>query len=324
MSGFVSLVLLPVRYVMVTGFAVLGLLYYDRLNLRAGGRLDFEQVMPSAVNEFVPVGLLGMLIAGLLAAFLGSFSGTLNAAQAYIVNDLYLKYLKPHASNREISLINYTVGVTVVVVSIIFGFFAKDVNTLLQWIVSALYGSYIAANVFKWYWWRFNAHGYFWGMVAGLAPALYLSWAYPGVLPLYLFPVFFACSLVGCLIGTYATSPTDDETLIRFYRSVRPWGFWKPIHDKVVAIDPEFRPNTHFSRDMVNVVVGTIWQTSLVLLPIYVVLLRLGPALLALGLAVLTSWILKFNWLDHLEDDDPLAVHVEVTTGPAVALGELT
>jgi hypothetical protein len=104
---------------------------------------------------------------------------------------------------------------------------------------------------------------------------------------------------------------------------VRPWGFWKPIHDKVVAIDPEFRRNTQFSRDMVNVVVGTIWQTSLVLLPIYVVLLRLVPALFALGLAVLTSWILKMNWLDHLEDDDPVAAPVEVTTGPAVALGEL-
>ncbi len=323
MSGFVSLVLMPVRYVMVTGFAVLGLLYYDRLNLRAGGRLDFEQVMPSAVNEFVPVGLMGMLIAGLLAAFLGSFSGTLNAAQAYIVNDLYLKYFKPHASNRQISLINYTVGVTVVVVSIVFGFFAKDVNTLLQWIVSALYGSYIAANVFKWYWWRFNGQGYFWGMVAGLVPALYLSWAYPGVLPLYLFPVFFACSLVGCLIGTYATEPTDDETLMRFYRSVRPWGFWKPIHYKVVAIDPEFRPNTHFGRDMVNVVVGTIWQTSLVLLPIYVVLLRLVPGLIALGIAVLTSWILKINWLDHLEDDDPVAAPVAMPSGSAVAIGEL-
>ena len=64
-------------------------------------------------------------------------------------------------------------------------------------------------------------------------------------------------------------------------------------------------------------------SVSLVLLPIYVVLLRLVPALIALGLAVLTSWILKTNWLDHLEEDDPVAAH-EVTTGPAVALGELT
>ena len=57
----------------------------------------------------------------------------------------------------------------------ILGFFAKDVNSILQWIVSGLYGGYIAANVFKWYWWRFNANGFFWGMVAGIAGALVFS-----------------------------------------------------------------------------------------------------------------------------------------------------
>ena len=59
------------------------------------GKVDFEQILPSAISEFVPVGLMGCLLAGLLAAFLGTFAGTLNAAQAYIVNDLYLKYLRP-------------------------------------------------------------------------------------------------------------------------------------------------------------------------------------------------------------------------------------
>ena len=52
-----------------------------------------------------------------------------------------------------------------------------------------------------------------------------------------------------------------------FYRTVRPWGFWKPVHDKVVAIDPSFQPNRNFRRDMVNVVVGTIWQTRCVPCP---------------------------------------------------------
>ena len=52
------------------------------------------------------------------------------------------------------------------------GIFAEDVNSLLQWIVSGLYGGYVASNLLKWYWWRFNGHGYFWGMLAGLVPAL--------------------------------------------------------------------------------------------------------------------------------------------------------
>ena len=101
MSGFVSIVLMPVRYLMVTGFAVLGILYYKQLDLTVAGKIDFEQVLPAAMNQFVPVGIMGCLLAGLLAAFLGTFAGTLNAAQAYIMNDFYIKYLRPRAGHRR-------------------------------------------------------------------------------------------------------------------------------------------------------------------------------------------------------------------------------
>ena len=75
MSGFVSLVLSPSRYLMITGFVVLGLIFYDRLDLISGGQLDFEQILPSAINEFVPAGWTGLLLAGLAAAFVSTFSG---------------------------------------------------------------------------------------------------------------------------------------------------------------------------------------------------------------------------------------------------------
>jgi SSS family solute:Na+ symporter len=303
MSGFVSVVLMPVRYLMVVGFAVLGLLYYGRLNLVVGGKIDFEQILPSAINEFVPVGVLGCLLAGLLAAFLGTFAGTLNAAQAYIVNDLYLKYLRPSASNRQTAFVSYATGIIIVVVSILLGIFAQDVNSLLQWIVSGLYGGYVASNLLKWYWWRFNGHGYFWGMVAGLVPALIFPLVLKDTLPLYYFPVLFVLSLAGCLIGTYAAGPTDEKTLIAFYRNVRPWGFWGPIREKVLAQDPGFPVNRNFRRDMFNVVIGTIWQTSLVLLPMYVVLLNWQAAAIVAGVAIVTSGILKKSWYDTLDKE---------------------
>jgi len=100
MSGMVSVILNPVRYFMITGFVVLAVLYYDRLNLVVAGNIDFEQILPSAISEFVPVGLTGLLLAGLLAAFMSTFAGTLNAAQAYVVNDIYLK-VKKDASNKQ-------------------------------------------------------------------------------------------------------------------------------------------------------------------------------------------------------------------------------
>ncbi|HEY0042537.1 MAG TPA: sodium:solute symporter family protein, partial [Flavisolibacter sp.] len=166
MTGFVSIVLLPIRYSMVIGLTVLGLLYYNQLNLSNGqGGTDFERVLPAAINNFLPVGILGLVLTGLLGAFMGTFSGTLNAAQAYIVNDIYLKYVNPNASTKKIMSMNYLTGIIVVGLGVMFGFFAKDVNDILQWIVSGLYGGYIAANVLKWYWWRFNANGFFYGML---------------------------------------------------------------------------------------------------------------------------------------------------------------
>jgi SSS family solute:Na+ symporter len=135
-------------------------------------------------------------------------------------------------------------------------------------------------------------------------------------LPLYLFPLLFVLSLAGCIIGTYATAPTDEKTLTAFYRNVRPWGFWGPVHRKVVARDPGFRRNESFGRDMVNVVVGTAWQTALVLLPMYVVLLRWSRAAVVAGVIVLTSWILKKNWYDLLDKEPvPAPARPEVAGG---------
>ncbi len=303
MSGFVSLVLSPSRYLMITGFVVLGLLFYDQLDLVSGGQLDFEQILPSAINEFVPAGFTGLLLAGLAAAFISTFSGTLNAAQAYVVNDLYHKYIDPKASQKRTVIVNYASGLLIVVVSIVLGFYAKNVNNMLQWIVSALWGAYLSSNVLKWYWWRFNGHGYFWGMAAGIVPALVAPTIWPEVLPLYYFPHLMGISLVGCILGTYLTQPTDEETLKTFYRTVRPWGFWGPIRSKVEAEDPNFKRNTNFKRDMVNVVVGVVWQTALVVLPIYFVLMQWTPVAIAAGIVAVTMIFLKKNWYDKLEED---------------------
>jgi Na+/proline symporter len=302
MSGVVSVVLNPVRYFMITGFVVLAVLYYDKLNLIVAGHIDFEQILPSAISEFVPVGLMGLLLAGLLAAFMSTFAGTLNAAQAYIVNDIYLK-VKKDANNSQIKRMNYFVGVFIMVISVILGIYAKDVNSLLQWIVSALWGSYVASNVLKWYWWRFNGHGYFWGMLAGLIPALIFPLVFQETLELYYFPLLLISSLIGCFLGTYLYKPTSEEVLDSFYKNVRPWGFWKPVKERVLAVDPSFKPNTNFKADMFNIVIGIVWQTAIIAIPVFIVLRQWWPAGLAIAITAITSSILKFTWWDKLPND---------------------
>lgn len=302
MTGFVSIILLPIRYTMVIGLTVLALLYYNQLHLKGpDGVTDFERVLPAAVNTFLPVGILGIVLTGLLGAFMGTFSGTLNAAQAYIVNDIYLKYVNPTANNKKIISMNYLMGVVVVAVGIFFGFMADNVNDLLQWIVGGLYGGYVAANCLKWYWWRFNANGFFWGMLVGIAGAMAMRYVTTG-LPLYWWPLLFVLSMAGCIIGTYAAPPTNEATLKSFYKTVRPWGFWKPIHQLVVADDPSFVGNKGFKLDMFNVVLGIIAQLCLTILPMYLVLSMHLPLFITIGVLAIIILILKRTWWHKLED----------------------
>lgn len=303
MSGFVSLILLPTRYLMIMGFAVLGLIFYDQLQLKTvSGTIDFERILPAAINAFVPAGLMGLLLAGMLAAFIGTFAGTLNAAQAYIVNDIYLKYFKRQATDRQTTRVAYLTGVVVVMVSIVMGFFAGNVNSILQWIVGALYGGYIAANVLKWHWWRFNGTGFLAGMLAGIVAALVFPKLFPGTVDLYYWPLLFVISLIASVIGTYAGKPVKEEVLKSFYATVRPWGFWKPVHQMVIKDNPEFVANTRFGWDMFNVFIGIIGQCCLTLLPMYLVLsMKLPLVITALILGVIII-ILKYTWWNKLED----------------------
>lgn len=303
MTGFVSIVLLPIRYLMVIGLTVLGLLYYNQMDLSDGlGHTDFERILPGAINSFLPVGILGLVLTGLLGAFMGTFSGTMNAAQAYIVNDIYLKYINPNAPTKRVIYMNYLSGTIVVAIGVILGFFTKDVNSILQWIVSGLYGGYIAANVFKWYWWRFNANGFFWGMLAGIAGALVFSRFFDGIQFLYYFPVLFLISIAGCLAGTYSAPPTETEVLKSFYKTVRPWGFWKPIHQMVINEDPSFVANKRFKLDMFNVALGIVAQLCLTILPMYLVLWMKLPLLLTVSILIVIIIILKKTWWNKLED----------------------
>ena len=313
MSGFVSLVLLVPRYMLITGLTVLALVFFsDQLNAM-GSDVDFEMVLPFAMREFVPAGLLGLLIAALLAAFMSTYAATVNAAPAYIVNDIYKRYINPNASERTYVRMSYAVSIVVVIIGTAIGFFVTSLNDIIQWIVAALYGGYTAANMLKWYWWRFNSYGYFWGMVGGIVGAMIVPWLLPSLTVIYTFPIILAVSLVGCFAGCLLTPPDDEELLKNFYLKVRPWGFWRPVHEMVRRDHPDLEPNGDFGRDMFNIVVGIIWQTALTATGIFLVIENFRAMLLCLAVVAVAMVILKINWYDKLQD------YPQMPAAPAVA-----
>jgi len=138
-------------------------------------------------------------------------------------------------------------------------------------------------------------------MLSGLIAALVV----PKVLPesgfLVSFPIIFTISALGSFLGSLLTRPDEEEVLVEFYSNVRPWGFWKPIYKKIVQSDPDFQSNSNFGRDMFNSLIGIIWQMGLTVTPIFLIIREYRNMWLALATIVITSIILKFNWLDKLE-----------------------
>ncbi|HUU17282.1 MAG TPA: sodium:solute symporter family protein [Sedimentisphaerales bacterium] len=315
MSATVNVVLYFPRYMLVAGLTVLALgPLRETLQgmwttaIQNGAQPDFEQILPVVIQSaIIPVGLTGLLLAGLLAAFMSTFAATVNAGPAYIVNDIYKRFINPTASNKAQVRMSYLITILVVAVGIVFGFLTETITEITLWIVGGLYGGYVAANVLKWHWWRFNGFGFFWGMIIGTLGALVVppivDYLWPGTNTLYAFPAIFLFSALGCFLGTLLTKPEDEEILKNFYMTVRPWGFWKPIADKIKAEQPGFAPNTDCGRHWFNVIVGIIWQTSLVALPIYVVIQRPQGILGALLVLAATTAILKKSWFDRLPSE---------------------
>lgn len=312
MSMSTILVMYMPRYLMVASFAALGLVYLRPEIIGMGSNIDFEKVLPLAINKFVPMGFKGLLIAGLLAAFMGTFSAVVNAAPAYIVNDIYKKYINPDASSQKLIRYSLISSILLVAIGILFGFNAASLNTLTLWITSALYGGYAASNVLKWIWWRFNGYGYFGGMLAGLIISTgILFFKQPmldfvgieGVVPdIYLFPLVLVFSMLGCLIGTYLVPLENLEDVKNFYKKTNPWGFWGPIKKMVIKENPEFIPNQSLGRDVFNVLVGMVWQMAQVVIPIYFMIRDQQQLAVWVMLFFVTSWLLKKYWWDKLEN----------------------
>jgi Na+/proline symporter len=309
MSWFVSVVLFFPRYLMVTGIVVLGLVFFKDEIIKMGGSFDVEQVLPNVIGRFLPPGLIGFALAGLLAAFMSTFTSTINAGASYVVNDLYKKHIKTDAPDKHYVRASYVCSIIVVVVGIAFGFMTESVNTVTQWIVAGLWGGYAATNVLKWYWWRFNGMGYFGGMISGIAAALVLPLIFPQST---LFGIernmvlFFFILLTGAITSiavSLLTKPEDEEVLKKFYKQVRPWGFWGPIREIVCREDPGFKPNTNFKRDMLNSAVGIVWQTMFVLIPVYLVIKNFRNMWISIAVLVVTSVFLKFNWIDKMDEN---------------------
>jgi solute:Na+ symporter, SSS family len=225
------------RWAMIAGFVFLaasGLV----------GSADPEKILPVVIVQMIPAGLRGFLIAALLAAFMSSFSSTVNAAASMVVRDM-VQPAKPGLSVKALIRVSYIATVLIVVAGIAIGTQADSIKSIWVWMLAGVIGATLIPNVLRWHWWRFNGWGYAAGIFCGLGAATIFGiaqafhWLGFGGLSEYIYaPIIWLASLAGCLFGSLLTPATPIAVLQTFYTRVQPFGLWKPIRS-VSAIPPQ-------------------------------------------------------------------------------------
>jgi Na+/proline symporter len=310
-----------VRWCFTMAIAVMAILGIGNAVLDAKLKADPEAALPLIIGSMLPVGLVGFMLAALLSGFLATFSSTVNGGAAYLVKDVYQRYINPDADHKKLVRVSYLSSALLIVVGLIISVFGSSINTAFLWIFGTLAAGILPPNVLRWYWWRLNGQGYAAGVFGGMALSLGQVFLDTTVLseplPLYIgFPVIALCSTIITIAVSLMTQPTDIETLKNFYRKVQPAGAWTPAKQAVLADTPDFKKQSPFARDAFNTVVALIGITALYVSMLYLVLHRLEIGFTLLATTLVSVIILYFTWYKNLPPPAPRTMTEEEAEEP--------
>jgi len=294
-----------VRWPFAMAIALMAIIGIGNAALDEKLRADPETALPLIIGSMLPVGLVGFMLAALLSGFLATFSSTVNGGAAYLVKDIYQRYINPEADNKTLVRVSYLSSSLLILAGLIISIFGSSINTAFLWIFGTLAAGILPPNVLRWYWWRLNGQGYaagvFGGMALSLGQVFFDQFVLAEPLPLYIgFPVIAIASTLITIVVSLLTQPTDIETLKNFYRKVQPAGLWKPAKDAVLAEEPGFRKQLSFAVEAFNTLVAMIGITALYVSMLYLVLHRLTVGFALLGTTLVTVIILYFTWYKTL------------------------
>jgi len=301
-AGLLSLFwtcLLAFRWPLIASFAMLGIYH----GIETGTVIaDPELVLPTVIKNYIPVGVKGFLIAGLMAAAMSTFDSTVNAGAAYWVKDLYQTYLRPNASEKDLILQSRLASLVIVLLALLFSLTITNINEIWGWITMGIGAGMFIPQVIRWYWWRFNGYGFAIGTAVGMIAAV-LTKAFGGPIAEYnSFLIASGSSLVGCILGTYLTPPTESAVLSHFYKVTRPFGFWGSVRTEITT-DVLDQINKENRRDIIAIFFAVPWQVVLFLTGMMIVMKQWSNVFNLFGLLIVLSAGLYWFWFRHLSKE---------------------
>jgi Na+/proline symporter len=275
--------------------AMISLIVYPDLAIPEAG-------YPMLILKLAPTGLLGLMLASLMAAFMSTVDTHINFGAAYMVNDLYRRFIRRQASEKHYVRASQVSTVLMLLLAVVIAYNLESVSEAWYYI-SMLTAGYGIVIVVRWFWWRVNA----WAEIAALAssglgstllsPKFAKAVGYWDKIPhldwAYRFLIVVTFCTISWIVVCLSTSPTSEEHLRRFCAKVKPYPtFWGPIFTK----HPELGWNQHFARACINWALGvaTVYCFCFGAGHLFFMNFALGFLLLILG-AILTAIIL-FIW----------------------------
>jgi SSS family solute:Na+ symporter len=233
---------------------------------------DRELGYPRLMLDLLPAGVLGLVVASLVAAFMSTVSTLINWGASYLTNDLYARFLRPGAGSAELVLAGRLASVLVTALGAVGAFLAADIATVFRLIIAIGTGPGLVLML-RWFWWRINAWAELAAMLAGFLVGLATS-----VVPVLVIADFGTRLIVTSLVTAAVwvpvmllTPPERDETLDGFYRRVRPGGpGWRQARRRT-----GLAPAQDLGHDVLRAGAGLLVVVGL---------------MLAVGFAVLLDW----------------------------------
>ncbi|MFC1613845.1 hypothetical protein ACFL5K_00940 [Gemmatimonadota bacterium] len=288
------------RWTLVAGLALLAL----TANLEIK---DTDMLLPEIINTMLPWGIKGFVMVGFLAAFMSTFSISINNGASYLIRDIYIRHFRPQAGQKEFLRVTYLSAVVFVMLGVLLGTSMHSVLELSIWVYSILAGSMLVPLILRWYWWRFNGWGFAIGMTAAFLVAVaqkILQTVFGVAWPDYFFYfLMITISITFSVAGALLTPATDRETLLEFYRKIQPWGWWRPIHREAARLWPGHRKEKMMSIDLLNCLVGGTCLFCLNLLPLYFMLHDWSMFFRLLIVFLATAAVLYRTWYKTLPND---------------------
>lgn len=254
--------------------------------------VDPGKMYPKLMMRYLPSGLLGLMIAVFLAAYMSTISSQLNWGTSYIINDFYRRFFKPNAEEKHYILISRLSIVFLIIASLfITKYLLNTISGAWEFIINASAGLG-AVLILRWYWWRINAWSEISAMIAPLIIYPIAKYGFGLESPITLFPIVLGTTLVWVVV-TFITKPEKEEILKNFYEKIHPGGFgWKKFAKKY----PNVKPDSGYATLFVNWILGiiviymTLFATGRIIFKDYL------QGLISLAIAVVSGIIIYLNF----------------------------